>query len=131
MAAGVLGSGVVTHLSHPFFVLLRNLSLSRSLERIEALVTALWVLPDFAALGLLLLLARREGAAALRRPLPAMVCAAALLAGAACFPASVFALQRWSEQIVPAVNAAVFVFVPALDAVSGRKTDCQPRADTV
>lgn len=133
VAAGVLGSGVATHLSHPFFVLLRNLSLSRSLERIEALVTALWVLPDFAALGVLLLLARRGSAAALKtsRPLPALLCGAALLAGAAAFPVSAFALETWSEEIVPAVNAAVFLAVPVLDALTARKTDCQARADTI
>lgn len=138
-AVGVLGSGVVTHLTHPFFVLLRNLSLSRAMERIEALVTAVWVLPDFAATALLLLLARREGAAAFGRSrgLPAPVCAVILLAAARAISPTAFGLEIWSERIVPAVSAAVLLAVPALDAAvfalrrRRGKLDCQSREDTI
>ena len=41
--------------AHPFFSMVRNLSLFGSLERIEALVIALWVLTDFVLISGLLL----------------------------------------------------------------------------
>lgn len=44
---GTFGSALTAELSHPFFSLIRNLVLFRSLERIEALVVSLWVFSDF------------------------------------------------------------------------------------
>ena len=58
-AVGVLGAALASRLSHPFFILLRNISLSRAIERMEALISAVWVLPDLALLAALLILARR------------------------------------------------------------------------
>jgi hypothetical protein len=34
-------------MNYPFFAMIRNVRIFRSVERIEALVVALWVAPDF------------------------------------------------------------------------------------
>ena len=56
---GRFGAALSARLSAPFFALLRNLVLLRSLERPEALVVGLWVLPDFLLSGLCLHAAQR------------------------------------------------------------------------
>jgi hypothetical protein len=44
---GRFGAALSARLSAPFFALVRNLVFFRSLERLEALVVGLWILPDF------------------------------------------------------------------------------------
>lgn len=112
IALGVLGSALTAHLSYPFFILLRNISISRALERIEALVTAVWVLPDFVMLSALMILARRllpvRG-----RSLPPWVLAAAAFGVAIILSPTAFALAVWSETIIPITGAIVALAVPA------------------
>ena len=111
-AVGVLGAALASRLSHPFFILLRNISLSRAIERMEALISAVWVLPDLALLAALLILARRllpvRG-----RPLPAWVLAAAALGVAAILSPTAFGLAIWSEKIVPLAGAGIAAGIPA------------------
>lgn len=103
LGVGVLGAGVAAKLSHPFFVLLRNLSLSSAIERFEALIVGLWVLPDFAMLSLLLLLGREASGRALTMPEKRFVLpgAAVMLGTAAILGKTTFRLTLWSEQIIP------------------------------
>ena len=111
-AVGVLGSALSSRLSHPFFILLRNVSLSRAMERMEALISAVWVLPDLALLAALLILARRllpiRG-----KPLPPWLLAAAAFSLAAILSTTAFGLKRWSETIIPFAGAGIAVTVPA------------------
>lgn len=51
---GNLGASLLTKLTRPFFSLVRNLVFFGSLERVEALVVALWMLPDFLLVSLLM-----------------------------------------------------------------------------
>lgn len=111
-AVGVLGAALASRLSHPFFILLRNISLSRAIERVEALISAVWVLPDLTMLAALLILARRllpvRG-----RPLPAWVLAAAAFSAAAILSPTAFGLADWSEALVPIAGAVIAVLTPA------------------
>lgn len=54
---GMLGAELTANLSYPFFTLLRNVSIFHAVERFEALVIGLWVLPDFILIALMLMLA--------------------------------------------------------------------------
>lgn len=54
---GMFGAELTANLSQPFFVLLRNVSIFHAVERFEALVVGLWVLPDFILIALMLMLA--------------------------------------------------------------------------
>lgn len=112
-AVGVLGAALSARLSHPFFILLRNISLSHAIERIEALISAVWVLPDLALLAALLILARQllpvRG-----RPLPPWALAAAAFGAAALLSPTAFGLAVWSETIIPITGAGIAVIVPAV-----------------
>ena len=111
-AVGLLGAALASRLSHPFFILLRNISLSRAIERIEALISAVWVLPDLMMLAALLILAGRllpvRG-----KPLPAWASAAAVLGVAALLSPSAFGLAIWSERIIPIMGAGMAIVIPA------------------
>ena len=118
-AVGVLGAALASRLSHPFFILLRNISLSRAIERIEALISAVWVLPDLMMLAALLILARRL--LLLRgKPLPVWVSAAAVFGIAAILSPTAFGLAVWSEKIIPITGAGMAAVIPA--AALFRKT---------
>ena len=56
-AIGILGAELTAKLTHPFFTMLRNVSLFHAVERFGALVIGLWVLPDFVLVAMLLTLA--------------------------------------------------------------------------
>ncbi len=88
---GNLGAGLTAQLNHPFFTLLRNISLFHAVERFGALVIGLWVLPDFVLVVMLLTLAVNCLRAACTRNAPlraknppalVLLCAAAVGAGA-------------------------------------------------
>ena len=112
-AAGMLGAEVTAKLSQPFFVLLRNLSLSDALERFEALIVGMWVLPDFAMLAMLLLLSRETAKLAAKKPGRMFVLPGALvmLLFASVLGKTAFRLTLWSEQIVPIATLALTISV--------------------
>ncbi len=105
---GAFGHELTARLTQPYFSLVRNLVFFRSLERMEALLVALWLFSDFLLTAALLLAARRclgpivgEGAW-----LPGVLGAAALLLGCLLAPeAAAFAFL--STRLIPALNAAV------------------------
>ena len=51
---GMLGAPLTARLELPVFTMLRNTSLLHTVERLDALVAAVWILPDVTALTLLL-----------------------------------------------------------------------------
>lgn len=48
------GAELTSRLSYPFFVMVKDLTLFRTIERLDAFVVALWVFPDFVILAVLL-----------------------------------------------------------------------------
>lgn len=112
-AAGMLGAEVTAKLSQPFFVLLRNLSLSDAFERFEALIVGMWVLPDFAMLSMLLLLSRETAESATKKPGRRFVLPGALgmLLSASILGKTAFRLTLWSEQIVPVATLVLTISV--------------------
>ncbi len=65
---GRFGAPLCARLTAPFFALVRNLVFFRSLERVEALVAGLWILPDFLLSGMVLQAAQRCLRWAVSRP---------------------------------------------------------------
>lgn len=51
------GAPLTVKLSHPFFTMIRDVTLFNTIERLEALMLALWVLPDFIVSTLMMLIA--------------------------------------------------------------------------
>ena len=111
---GNLGAGLTAQLNHPFFTLLRNISLFHAVERFGALVIGLWVLPDFVLVSMLLTLAvnclraacSRDGRLFAQKNPPALVllCAAAAGAGSLFLAQNAFETDALQTNVVPVVN---------------------------
>ncbi len=123
---GRFGPELAGEMAYPFFALVRNTSLFGVSQRIEALVTALWVLSDFvlcalalmsASLCLRLALGAKRGA----RPRAAVTAACALLAlGSALVLAPDSLTLRWvSEVLVVRLNLAMLCLMLPLLALAG------------
>ena len=125
---GRFGAALSARLSAPFFALVRNLVFFRSLERMEALVVGLWIVPDFLLTGLVLHGAQRCLRQAVGLPpkpgerrlelsggrwliglCGAIVIGLGLLLGPD--PAS---LQLWSRAIIPLLNLFAAALIPAI-----------------
>ena len=130
---GNFGAELVTQLTHPFFTLVRNLVLFRSLERVEALVINCWVFPDFLLVSLCvyaaqycLRLALGEQPRADRgsRLEPGgkrwliFLCGAACLLFGATLGSDLVRLRALSDRVVPALNLTFsYLTLPLLLAV--------------
>ena len=133
---GCFGAEITTRLSLPFFTLVRNLVFFRTLERLEAPVVSLWLIPDFllaslslfcAQLCLRLLLGagpayRGEALTDMRRGrwLIWLGGAAAIAAGLLMAP-NARALALWSERIIPIGQTAAAGLIPIIYMVGKSK----------
>ena len=133
---GALGAEITARLSLPFFTLVRNLVFFRTLERMEALVVALWLFPDFLLSALALFGAQhclrllagaapscgegRFGDLTNRRWMIWLGGAAAIAAGLLLAPDDA-ALTLWSERIIPIGQAAAAGMIPIIYMVGTRK----------
>ena len=126
---GRFGAALSARMAAPFFALVRNLVFFRSLERAEALVVGLWILPDFLLSSLCLHAAQRclrlslgyraqEGK---RRLAPGdgrwliWLCGAAAPALGLLPGLDPAALLFWSRTLIPCLQMAVaFLLIPCL-----------------
>ncbi len=127
---GSFGAALSASLSWPFFSLVRNLVFFRSIERVEALVVALWVVPDFLIVSILLrasaealgLSLGRRWASLGRKELALPLGAAASCAFALLAAPDAESLALLSQIIIPAANLFfAFVFFPAILLTGKRK----------
>lgn len=116
---GAFGHELTAQLAQPYFSLVRNLVFFHSLERIEALLVALWIFSDFLLTATLLLVVRRclTPLCGEKAWLPAAVGALALLLGCLLAPEAA-SFARLSERWIPAANAAVcLLLIPGVYAL--------------
>ena len=133
---GRFGPSLSARLSAPFFALVRNLVFFRSLERMEALVVGLWILPDFLLGGLCLHGAQRCLRLALGyRPAEGesrldfsggriliWLCGIVPVALGLSLGRDPASLQHWSRTIIPLLNLFFSLLVlPAATLLCGRK----------
>ena len=121
VTVGMLSPRVTAALRYPFFTMIRDISIFGVVERIEAVVVALWVASDMMFFAALLMMCAECAAAISPR---AAKKTAVLFAAAAAFAVGLFAfrdafvLTELSRRVVPAVNLAVtFGLFPAVFAV--------------
>ena len=133
-----LGPTITGRADYPFFLMVRDLSLGSPLERIEAVIIAVWVLPDFILVATLLSMARGTVNLCLSIPFdrgtglclskkhgllphgcwPGLVCTGAALAVALTMARQADALAWYSEALIPKLNLAmVFLLLPLIFAV--------------
>ena len=133
---GRFGPALSARLSAPFFALVRNLVFFRSLERMEALLVVLWILPDFLLGGLCLQAAQRCLRLALGHPprekesrldlsggrLLIWLCGGASIALGFLLGRDPARLQLWSRTVIPLLNLFFsFLLLPATLLLCGRK----------
>jgi len=111
---GNFGAELTASLQRPFFYLVRNLVFFQEMERVEALVVALWVFPDFLLAACSLFACERCLALALprqeKRLAPLCGIAAAVLA---CFLGrSAGSYSILSERVVPLVGMGLALLLP-------------------
>lgn len=139
-ACATLGPTITGQADYPFFLMVRDLSLGSPLERIEAVIIAVWVLPDFILGATLLSMARGTVNLCLGAPFdqgsglclskkygllprgcwPGLVCAGAALAAALVMARQAGALTWYSEVLIPALNLGMVFLVLPLVFLVGR-----------
>ena len=112
VTVGTVSADMVPNLQNAFFVVIRNVQLLGVIERVEAVVIAVWVVTDFTMLAALLTIASRIWRTVLgtgRRRI--FVAPGGILAGAAAFliAPDAFSFQRWSNLLMPLANTALAV----------------------
>ncbi len=123
---GRFGPELSGALTYPFFALVRNTGLFNVAERIEALITALWVLSDFALTALSLMAAARLARLALGIPARrgaavTLACAAAALGCALAAAPDSQALRFVSDILVVRANGAMCAAMLLFAALSALK----------
>ena len=125
---GQLGPALCGRMDIPFFEVARGVGVDGAFQRVESVVVALWVLSDFAMLGLLVFAIRKGAGAVLgsrwehwAAPVAVIV---AFLGGLTLFPDD-FSVEKVSSAWVPWGNLILAFPVPALALivtnVKGRK----------
>jgi len=123
---GSIGKEYVSALSYPFFVMARDLSIFSGVERIEALVVGLWLLPDFVlitvelmiAADILLLVTNRQESNSARSAWILIGSAFSVFISFQIAPDSE-RLMQWSEQLIPAIHLAwAYLVVPIIFLIS-------------
>jgi len=117
---GVFGAELTQKLNFPFFMLVRDVGLSDSFARLEALVLALWIFADAVHVSLLLRIAAGnfERVLGASRRLWAGVATAAAAGLAIAMPSDMLGVGLFSEKIVPGGNAVIlFGLLPLVAAV--------------
>ncbi len=118
---GTLGDSLAETMDNAFFMVVRNISVFGLVERVEAVVVAIWIVTDFIFLSALLMIVGeiwRTVTGATRHAVFSVP--TAVLSGAAAFliAGNAFELQKWSDFIIPITNIVfTVVLIPAALAV--------------
>ena len=114
---GCLSAEVTRRLQNPFFIMLRNITVLESVDRIEPLVLGLWIITDFVFISSLLLLcghlSGRVTGARGRKPFVLAAAALALAVSLLCGK-SAFDMRALSDLVIPVANGVFCVAVPVL-----------------
>ncbi|MEG1316229.1 MAG: GerAB/ArcD/ProY family transporter [Oscillospiraceae bacterium] len=134
VTVGIFGAELTGKLTYPFFVMIRNITVFNILERLEAVIMALWVITDFALVSTLLFICVNNlrvcfnylPSTAEKSPLLKLkngrfliwICAGLSLLTALFIAPDSQTLSSLSRNIIPAINLAFnFALLPAIIAV--------------
>ncbi len=120
---GNFGSGFLTQMQHPFFVMIKNITIFNIVERIESVVIAIWIATDFIFLSALLIIISeilKTVFKAKKRTPFAYPCAAISLIVSLIIAPNAFVLETISEVIVPIIHLALALVVIPLILFIGK-----------
>lgn len=127
ISVGSLGKTYTTALGYPFFIIARDLSIFSGVERIEALVVGLWLLPDFVLITLELIIAADNLQSifhtqdkACAKPITILTASAFALLFAFRISPNGQNMHRWSDIIIPTIHFAwAYGVIPFLLLIGG------------
>lgn len=127
VSVGSLGKTYTTALGYPFFIMARDLSIFSGVERIEALVVGLWLLPDFILITLELIIASdnlrlifNHTETKKSSPIAIFSAAAASLVIAFLISPDGQHMHRWSDQIIPTIQLLwAYGIIPLILLIGG------------
>lgn len=132
---GSFGAEMTARLRNPFFSMVRDVVIFNTVERIDAIVVAMWVFSDFVLVSLLLYTAAKNLRMSLgiepgeekprltdfgRGRWLTPVCAALALAAGLAMAKDAVSLEKFTEGIIPLLNFLFSFVLPPLVFVVGR-----------
>lgn len=111
---GTLSAELAETMENAFFSMIKNITIFGIIERIEAVIVAMWVLTDFVLLSALLMADSKIVTLVLpctNRKIAAFSIATAVLTVSVVISSSVFELQLFSEWIIPGLNFAFSLII--------------------
>ncbi len=118
---GILGPELSKTVQYPFFVMIRNISFLRLVERIEPVIIVLWIITDYVFVSMLL----SSAGEALKmmygsRHVKIIVCALGSLAVSFLISDNAFEFKKISREIIPAANLIYTVGLIPMIYIIGR-----------
>lgn len=130
---GVFGSALTSRLTYPFFVMVRDLTVFDTIQRFEALVVGLWVLPDFILVTMEVLIASDNLMLIFNEEkIPHRVfywrsgnkfvwlCVLGVVLSAVFIARDARQLTLWADVLIPSMNLALCFLFPLLLFVVGK-----------
>ena len=118
---GILGAELASAMESPFFVVIRNVTLFNILERIEAVVVALWVVSDVAFVSGMVMSSAgaMERTTAMSRKIWSPIIAAASMVTAATVSRTTYGIELVIQNIAPIGNMILmFAVLPMTYGIS-------------
>lgn len=123
LTLGTLGVNLSISMENAFFMLIRNIRVFGIIERVEAVVVAIWIVTDFVFLAAILMIVAEiwKTVTGMKRR-AFFVWPTAALSGAAAFliARDAFVFLKWSDFLIPAINLSVTVIILPLVLAVGK-----------
>lgn len=120
---GNFGAEFTNTMQNPFFTMIRNISFFNVVERVEAVIVAMWVLSDFVFLSSLLIISKTLSGVVFpikRKTIPLVISAVAVFILGMEIESSAFSFAKVAGVICPIINAVMSFLLPTLIFFAGK-----------
>ncbi len=123
LTVGALGAHIVPHIPLPFFIVVKNISILNSIDRMESILLALWVLSDFIIISFFVYISLSILKSIFKfKDTKSFICPILLITGVGslAFFKSRFELENFSEYIALPTNFILEFCIPLIVYVIGK-----------